>query len=187
MSVYKKSIVTFVNTTGVEYAIGGVAFLPGTPVVIYRRKSIFGDPDACSNLLEKIANGEGVAHSFNATVTPLEDARDTVAQVNSEFGRSQIDPSFSIDYSWLKLACCEMVDGLKKQVDAFDWEAVGVTISKIEFYTTAHPVVTALVAGYLDIATALLEEVPTQSEPEFFTQTRKSQFMALFNSALVSV
>ena len=182
----KKSLVSVVNITGstktiVDAAQGlEVAFPHATTVVVYRNQKYFRSGEFLGRLTGHLAAGTFIGYSFNGSAQSAEDSVEMANVLCNELNDQS--PSYSTNYWWNRHSCLDMLDGLKKQMDIFDWTAA--VKQPEDFFTDAHEALTALNSGYLDIATSKLQAVPAETEAtEFFTQERKDQFIALFLSA----
>ena len=179
----KSSIVKIVNVTGTEFTVGNVVCPTGVPQVVYRNRTIFGVGTECSSLVEKVTSGAAVVYNFAGEVATMEGLLDTINRINSELWNANNTPSFSANYAWYRTSCLDMLDGLRHQLNLFDFEGVGVTETRPEVVAKMMKVLDLLSLGYLSDAIVEIDSIATATDSDFLSASTVLLFKSLFESA----
>lgn len=189
-----KSLVTIYNPNSSPVVIGDFLFNTGIPVVVYRNTEIFGDEDNVAALISHV-NGqpedvEGdfplvlVAITFDGSTLSPVDATATINNLASQFKIMANKQSYSLAYWWNQTSCQDMLDGMQKQLDQFDFGGPEVMVPRVAVMEKALMTVTMLNAGFLRDALDAINQVQPDTDFDFLSAQRLGQFKALFTSAL---
>lgn len=189
-----KSLVTIYNPNPSPVTIGTFLFTSGVPVVVYRNTELFGDDNNIAALVshfngqpEDVA-GESplvlVGISFDGSALSPFEATKTVNALSGEYKQAVARESYSLAYWWNRESCRDMMDGLQKQLDQFNFNGPEVTVPRVDVMEQALATITMLNAGYLGDALDAINQVQPGTEFDFLSATRLGQFKALFTSAL---
>ena len=178
-----KSLVSVVRVSGTDEPLGGLSFPIGVPVVVYRNKNLFQVGEDFGKFTIQVADGQLVGYSFNGNANTVEETLETANALVNEHIEYAGKSSYSVDYWWAKATCLDMSDGLRKQLNLFDFDDPGVTRDLASTLTEIEPTLTYLNAGMLDFATVIIDAVAPDTDDDFLSPARLGQFKALFASA----
>ena len=189
-----ESLVAIYNPNSSPVVIGTFLFTSGVPVIIYRNTEMFGDENNAAALIAHI-NGvpEDVAgdnpllllaSSFDGSTLSPDEAVNTINTLSNEYKQAVARGSYSMAYWWNRVSCDDMLDGMQKQLNGFDWTNPDVHIDRVTVMEKALMTVTCLNAGFLADELDAINVVQPDGDFEFLSATRLGQFKALFTSAL---
>ena len=184
-----KSLVSATNTTELDIECGNVVFEPDTPKVIFRNVELFGTPVYVGEFTDYIVSGDLVGNDFDGEALDVEDAIAITNRILGEISACGNLESYSFEFHWRKLSCERLSDGLKHQIDLFDWDGESVTLNLWESLgrSAIADVLCYLNIGYLDVAADGLDALTPDTDDDFFSAARIAQFSAMFSAALTTV
>lgn len=189
MKALLDSLVACVNVTGTDIVLGDVTLVTGVPGMVYRNASIFGDEDSYNEMLSCLGTGAVRGYNFsNQELDPIA-AQGLVYDLINEVAGSRKEKTYAEDYSWFEVSALRIRDGLKRQIDLFDWDAETVTLKQWDSLGrhSISAVFSYLSSGYLDIALLGLLDITPDGDDEFFSAATLGTFTALVQSAITPI
>lgn len=176
-----KSLVQVVNSTQETISIEGVSFEPGAPVMVYRNQNYFQTGPFLGQLITHLHSGDLVGYDFDGNANAADVSVAICNALNNELHR-HVD-SYSVEYHWRLDSCHAMLDGFKKQIDAFDFSGVDVTVDRAATMAKAMPALNMLSIGFLGDAKDELNATTPDTDNDFLSAATMAKFVALFTSA----
>jgi len=178
-----KSLVSIVNITGATITLFAMDFEPGVPVMVYRNKNVFTPGQDFGLLLYHVQAGEMVGYTLDGEANTAAEMSVTLDTLKNELLSYQNRGSYSPEYHWKKASCYDLIDGLTKQLDEFDFGGAGVTVSEFDTLNKIDPTLTFLNGGMLGYAKKILDGTTPDTDNDFLSAARLAQYSALFGSA----
>lgn len=176
-----KSIVAAVNLTG-SWTCGNLTFPAGTPVVLYRNSTIFGNGANVGALLGRHAAGKLLVVSYGGEQLTGQQLQETANFLLQESHRCATLPTFTPGQAWRSACCADLLDGMQRQLDIFDWAQPGI-LSRFDVLRVAQPCLNLLACGFLPDATVEINNIIPGTDADFLSAARLEQFKQLFASA----
>ena len=174
-----KSVIKIVNVTSEAISVGSINFPAGEPVLVYRNKDLFLNHSG--KLSELFTEGSLVSYDFEGNNNTISETVKTISDIHNQL--LYLNSGFSGNYGYLKTVCSELLDGFKKQIDAFDFTAEGVTATRETVIDKSQKVLTLLSVGFLHDATVALGNISPDTDADFLSSTKLGEFTSLFMSA----
>lgn len=178
-----RSMIQAVNTTGETKTIGSVELAQGVPTVIFRNSTIFGDSAELGKLLGLVVDGSILIFDFDGSELTSQEVQISANYLGGQFHQDKDRPSFSEGYHWRIDTCSALLDGLLKQIAAFNFEGAGVTVDRAGVISRAMDVLALLGVGYLEDAADKIETITPDTDSDFLSASTLATFVALFGSA----
>jgi len=173
------SLVTAVNVSDTVINIDTVELPVGVPVIIYRAKAIFRENVGA--FISYLVDSKIDTYDFDNNKNSI---TDSIAIATLIHNQMMLTPEgYSGDRGYMLIACNDLLDGLKKQLDAFDFTAPGVTVSRAATVAKAHDTLMLLSCGFLSDATEAVQNIEPDTDSDFLAAARLQQYTQLFMAA----
>ena len=179
-----KSLIYLTNETASDIVHGAKTFAPATPVLVFRNRTFMVDTDMVEGIAADIRAGNLSGVDFDGNALTADACALAYMEVYYAFALESEKPSFATERNWRKASCEMLLDGLLKQIDAFDFDGAGVTQTRAQVITTAHDTIGLMSCGFLSDALVTLNAVTPATDDDFLSAAMLAKFDALFNSAL---
>ncbi len=177
-----KSIIAAVNLSGL-WECAGITFPVGKPVVIYRNQKLFGKGANVGALLGRVAENKLLVVAYAGEQLTAQQVQETANYLLQQVHQCAAASSFSDGYHWRKACADDMLDGMLRELNAFDWSKPDI-LPRHGVLSVAAPCLTLLACGFLQDARNELSAVIPGTDADFLSAARLEQFLQLFDSAL---
>jgi hypothetical protein len=164
-----------------------LTFNQGVPVVVYRNTELIDDPETFGRFLSHLNGGLPLllSFSFDGSQLTKEQATETMNYLVNSRREKAAASTYSTNMDWNRETCLDLLDGMRRNLDSFDFTAPGVHVTRAMVIGKAAVVLSCLACAFLEDATAALNGVTPDGDDDFLSAGRLGQIQALFTSAIV--
>lgn len=175
-----------INLKTENFVIGNTTIPPSSSAVVFGNRTVVADFDAYDIFTTELSATEpqiDVRTLLSNTLLTLGEVQQYISNTHAQWGRYRLNDPDNSSFYWKRMMGEQLIQGMVKQFDVFDFEGVGVTQSEEYVKAQMGPVLQYLEAGRISWASAYIENV-TPGDPADFLSV---SFLAFVQTILTSV